>query len=80
MKGHIGEKLINCKQCNYAANHTGVLKTHLKMHSGVKSKKCNQCDYAAYQAGKLRRHLKTHSGEKLKNVATAIIPSPGQAI
>ena len=57
-------KLSKCNQCNYASNHAGNLRTHLKMHIGEKSNKCNQCDYASSYANHLKIHLKIHSGEK----------------
>ena len=59
-----GEKPNKCNQCDYASNHAGNLRDHLKTHSGEKPHKCNQCKYASSQATNLRRHLKMHSGEK----------------
>ena len=54
------ERSSKCSQCDFASNHTGSLRRHLKIHSGEKSNQCNQCDFASSWADSLRTHMKKH--------------------
>ena len=46
---HSGEKSKKCNQCEYATQHTGILRTHWKKRKKrpvEKLNKCNQFDFA----------------------------------
>uniref|UniRef100_H3CU86 Zinc finger protein 711 n=1 Tax=Tetraodon nigroviridis TaxID=99883 RepID=H3CU86_TETNG len=63
---HKGNKVHQCRHCNFNAPDTFTLSRHiLSLHTKELPFKCKRCRRGFRQPAELKKHMKTHSGRKV---------------
>uniref|UniRef100_G3Q2P9 C2H2-type domain-containing protein n=1 Tax=Gasterosteus aculeatus TaxID=69293 RepID=G3Q2P9_GASAC len=63
---HKGNKVHQCRHCNFTAPDTFTLSRHiLSLHTKDLPFKCKRCRRGFRQPAELKKHMKTHSGRKV---------------
>ncbi|CAL8263468.1 unnamed protein product [Lota lota] len=63
---HKGNKVHQCRHCNFNAPDTFTLSRHiLSLHTKDLPFKCKRCRRGFRQPAELKKHMKTHSGRKV---------------
>uniref|UniRef100_A0A1A8FLZ0 Zinc finger protein 711 n=1 Tax=Nothobranchius korthausae TaxID=1143690 RepID=A0A1A8FLZ0_9TELE len=63
---HKGNKVHQCRHCNFNAPDTFTLSRHiLSLHTKDLPFKCKRCRRSFRQPAELKKHMKTHSGRKV---------------
>ncbi|KAF1384534.1 hypothetical protein PFLUV_G00121220 [Perca fluviatilis] len=63
---HKGNKVHQCRHCNFNAPDTFTLSRHiLSLHTKDLPFKCKRCKRGFRQPAELKKHMKTHSGRKV---------------
>ncbi|XP_028315620.1 zinc finger protein 711 isoform X2 [Gouania willdenowi] len=63
---HKGNKIHQCRHCNFNAPDTFTLSRHiLSLHTKDLPFKCKRCRRGFRQPAELKKHMKTHSGRKV---------------
>ncbi|TNM98650.1 hypothetical protein fugu_013214 [Takifugu bimaculatus] len=63
---HKGNKIHQCRHCNFNAPDTFTLSRHiLSLHTKELPFKCKRCRRGFRQPAELKKHMKTHSGRKV---------------
>uniref|UniRef100_A0A673UXQ5 Zinc finger protein 75D n=1 Tax=Suricata suricatta TaxID=37032 RepID=A0A673UXQ5_SURSU len=63
-KGHAGEKLFKCQECEKSFKGSSGLIKHQRIHTEEKPYKCQQCDRKFRWSSDLNKHLVAHQGIK----------------
>ncbi|XP_070569629.1 zinc finger protein Pegasus-like [Ptychodera flava] len=64
LESHRGEKLFQCRFCNYTTKYCGNRIVHeRRMHLNKKPYKCKYCTYATVQSSTLHKHVAVHHSE-----------------